>query len=274
MTYRTGVGTSGGGMTLAPWAGQTSGGSTYKPYFSLPETRKVGTSWSKAYTTGQAEVARINRENAARMAGGTVGATSGYAAGTPSAQTRLAEEIYKQNQAAAGREQEQYAKGESSVEEAYKKGLMSNEEYQRRQSEQVETTRAQYGHLGREFAESRYGQVNIGAVRAGAQDIKRQEAEAIIGGERALRSEQAGRETSAAGTRAQSYLDLYRAREIPAYDIPKEFGPEAALTAMRGPEPAPTSRGPITSRSEWARLYGDNAWGEFDRQLGGLPYTM
>lgn len=161
--------------------------------------------------------------------------------GTPGgAGSKLAKLIADRN-AAAEKEAQARDKEQARLNKiAYESMFMSQPEYEALERKGFETTRAQYGQVGREFGESAYGQVNIGALRAGARDIKMGEAEAIGRGVTELGIER-GRRRGAAG---QWYAGAEQTRqsqfEIPRYEIPGTFGQEEMATAIGGPT-APTT---------------------------------
>lgn len=155
---------------------------------------------------------------------------------------RLANIIFQKNKAAEAeqvkRDQEQAALNR----QAYESGLMSDEEYQALESKGFETTRAQFGQVGREFGETAYGRVNTGALRAGARDIKLREAEAIGGGVRELGLERLRRKSEASRIYSQAEQTRQSQFQIPRYDIPDTFGQTQQATAIAGPT-APSTGG-------------------------------
>ncbi|MCK4422944.1 MAG: hypothetical protein KAV18_02610 [Candidatus Omnitrophica bacterium] len=157
-----------------------------------------------------------------------------------SSYNRLAKLIYEKNLAAEkemkARDTEQAALNK----QAYEAGMMSDEEYQGLESKGFETTRAQFGHVGREFGETAYGRLNTGALRAGAREIKMKEAEAIGGGVRELGLERLRRKSEASRIYAGAEQTRQSQYQIPRYDIPQTMDPVTRATAIGGPAPAPT----------------------------------
>ena len=165
---------------------------------------------------------------------------------------RLAQIIYEKNLAAEkemkARDAEQ-AKLNLAAREA---GMMSQEEYEGLESKGFDVTRAQFGHVGREFGERAYGRVNIGALRAGARDIKMREAEAIGSGVRELGLERLRRKSEASRIYAGAEQTRQSQYQIPRYDIPPTMGMGDMATAIGGsPEPVAS---PPPIRQSWVGL--------------------
>ena len=159
-----------------------------------------------------------------------------------SSYNRLAKLIYEKNLAAEkemkARDTEQAALNK----QAYEAGMMSDEEYQGLESKGFETTRAQFGHVGREFGETAYGRLNTGALRAGAREIKMKEAEAIGGGVRELGLERLRRKSEASRIYSQAEQTRQSQYQIPRYDIPQTMDPVSRATAIGGSVAQPTAQ--------------------------------
>lgn len=160
---------------------------------------------------------------------------------TGGAGNRLAEIIFKKNQAAQAEQLKRDKEQAALNKQAYESGLMSNEEYQALESKSFEATRAQFGNVGREFGEGAYGRVNTGALRAGARDIKMREAGAIGSGVRELGLERLRRKSEASRVYSGAEQTRQSQFQIPRYDIPDTLGQAGMATAIGGPTPAPTT---------------------------------
>ena len=228
-TYRNRLGSGDSWSNRAGSMGETyhQGGGSSTQQRVMDVLRSKG---QDPWITPEGKISTNPREGTSGYIGYGAGRTGGSVGGS----NRLAQIIYEKNLAAEkemkARDTEQAALNK----QAYESGMMSDEEYQALESKGFETTRAQFGHVGREFGERAYGRVNVGALRAGARDIKMREAEAIGGGVRELGLERLRRKSEASRIYAGAEQTRQSQYQIPRYDIPPTMGMGDMATAIGG----------------------------------------
>lgn len=142
--------------------------------------------------------------------------------------------IYEQRVGAEQKSEADYERTKQAIEDAYQAGQMSDEEYNRLQTESFESTRAQFGHLRRQTTEGAYGRVNTGALRGEIRDIGVSEIGTLARGRRGIQQERVSRQFGATQFRAGALADLMSRRQIPRLDIPSGFTPQETVTAITG----------------------------------------